>query len=185
MKINAARLCLVLFPPLILLLLAVDVLLLRQSRELSARLAASTGYFEPRIGRKLPPLHGTDMDGRPMTLSYNRDPRRTLLLMFSPECGACAANWPAWFSIIGKADRATTRIVLVDSSSKATKEFVTGLGIQGIPVFGQVDLRSMVEYRIEAVPQTVLTGPEGTVLKAWVGRLDKDRFGEVVKAIQN
>ena len=183
MKVSLTKVSLVLFPVLVVMLLLADAFLLLQNAQLKADILASRTALELRVGQTVPPLHGLDMDGRELTVTYDAEPRKTLFLAFSPSCGICTENWPSWARLLHSLKSSAVRVVLVDTSSQATKEYLTKLGMHLLPVVRQVDPKSMIDYRFRQVPQTVLVGSDGRILGVWTGMLDGGRLAEVKNAI--
>lgn len=160
---------------LAVLLTGVNVFLLRQNSQFRARLAADAPLHRITLGLKPPPLRGFDVRGNPVTLTYGEDRRSTLLLAFSPDCGVCQTNWPTWLHLLDGIDRPRYRVVFVNVTRDAKPaEYPAKFRLSGEEVVANVDGRSILDYRIEAVPQTILLDAQGVASKVWQGLLNEE-----------
>jgi hypothetical protein len=161
-----------------LLLLAANIALIRQNNQLKARLALPPPALEAVAGAQMPDLKGFDPEGKPVELLYGKDPRKVLVLVFSPTCAFCEQNWPKWEQVITSLDRSTVRPVGVDVTSTANDSFVSQ-HLAGVPVFLKVDPQATVNYRFQLTPQTILLDSAGKVEKVWTGVLNDSAVGEL------
>jgi thiol-disulfide isomerase/thioredoxin len=140
----------------------------------------------------MPDLLGFDLTGKPLEVSYGKDPRKVLVLVFSPTCPFCDENWPKWQQVISSLDRSAIRPVAVDVTSTASATFISQHPIAELPVFFKVDPRVTMNYRFQLTPQTILLDGAGKVEKVWSGVLKdpdmtelKQRTGRNKAAFQN
>ena len=134
---------------------------------------------QPRAGMAVPPLVGYDLNGKKITLDYGKDHRKTLLLVFSPSCHACDANWPEWQRLIRSSNATDERIILANiatSDPAVTADYITRHHIDSIPALAEVSAESMVAYRLQYTPQTILIGSDGRIEKAYTGVLSSEQF---------
>jgi peroxiredoxin len=160
-------------------LLAANIALLRQNRQLKAQIALPPPTLEASIGAQMPDLKGFDPEGKPVEVLYGQDHRKVLVLVFSPVCPFCDQNWPKWEQVISSLDRSVIRLVGVDVTSTATPPFVSQHQLTGLPVFVKLDPRDMVNYRFQLTPQTILVDPSGKVEKVWTGVLNDSAVADL------
>src|SRR3712207_6341668 len=88
---QVSRRKMLLFVLLGVVLVALNVGLVVQNRTLKAAPPGKGGgraiVLPP--GKSVPALSGLDSEGRQVTFDYGSDPRKTLLLVFSPRCPYC------------------------------------------------------------------------------------------------
>lgn len=161
-----------------LLLLAANIELIRQNRELKDRLALPPPTLEAPAGAQMPDLRGVDAGGKPVELLYGQDQRKVLVLVFSPVCGFCEQNWPQWQQVIASLDPAAVRPVGVDLTSTATESF-SAQHLPGVPVYMKVDPQATVRYSFQLTPQTILLDSTGKVEKVWTGVLTNAAVAEL------
>jgi len=110
-----------------IVLLIVSVMLLLQNRKLKAELMASAvarvKAQEIRLGAKVPPFMGIDINGSKASLSYGQDRRKTVLMLFSPGCGACKADTSKWQAILKSLDHNAFRAVIASTSAASAGEY--------------------------------------------------------------
>jgi peroxiredoxin len=150
-------------------LLAANIALLRQNRQLKAQMSLPPPTLEAAAGTQMPNLKGFDPDGKPVEIDYGKDPRKVLVLVFSPTCPFCEQNWPTWEHVISSLDRSVVRPVAVDVTSTAKAPFLSQHQLTEMPVFEKVDPLAMVNYHFQLTPQTLLIDGDGKVEKVWTG----------------
>jgi peroxiredoxin len=160
-------------------LLAANIALLRQNRQLKAQLSLPTPTLEAAAGTQMPDLKGFDPEGKSVEVEYGKDPRKVLVLVFSPTCPFCDQNWPKWEQVISSLDRSVVRPVGVDVTATATAPFLSQHQLTGLPVFLKVDPRVMVNYRFQLTPQTILVDHTGKVEKVWSGVLNDSAVADL------
>jgi peroxiredoxin len=162
-----------------LLLLAANIALIHQNSTLKSRLSLPPPSLEAATGSQMPDLHGFDLKGKPIELDYGKDPRKALVLVFSPTCPFCDENWPKWQQVISSLDRSAIRPVAVDVTSSTSATFVSQHQLEEMPVFLKVDPRATVNYRFQLTPQTILVDSAGKVEKVWTGVLNDSAMAEL------
>jgi len=167
----------ILFVLLVSALLVLNASLIIQNRSLRASVGTRPSLLHP--GNIVPSLSGTDLDGKDFTLSYSNDPRKVVLLVFSPRCGFCTRNMPNWKALLQSLDRKSYRIVAVSIISDGVKEYVSQQKLTDIPIIAEVDPKSRVSYEMNVTPQTILIDSDGKVEKLWVGLLSPDERSEI------
>jgi peroxiredoxin len=167
----------ILFVLLVSALLVLNASLIIQNRSLRASVATRSNVLHP--GDSVPSLSGTDLDGKDFTLSYSNDPRKVVLLVFSPRCGFCTRNMPNWKALLQSLDRKSYRIVAVSIISEGVKEYVSQQKLTDIPIIAEVDPKSRVSYEMNETPQTILIDSDGKVEKLWIGLFSPDERSEI------
>ena len=167
-----------------LLLLAVNIALIRQNRELKAQLSQPPPTMEVAPGTQVPDLRGFDELNRPLEVLYGKEPRKTLLMVYSPTCGFCDENWPKWLSLVPALDRSAVRPVLVDVTATSTQAFLAAHHLAGVPVFVQIDPRAALGYRFHLTPQTILVDSTGKVERVWTGVLNDSNTTELKQLVE-
>ncbi|HEY2499369.1 MAG TPA: redoxin domain-containing protein [Candidatus Angelobacter sp.] len=150
-------------------LLAANIALVHQNRQLKAQLSQPPPTLELAAGTQMPDLQGFDPDGKAVEVLYGKDQRKVLVLVFSPTCPFCDQNWPKWEQVISSLNRSVVRPVGVDVTSTSTAPFLQQHQLVGLPVFEKVEPRVMLNYRFQLTPQTILLDPAGKVEKVWTG----------------
>jgi peroxiredoxin len=150
-------------------LLAANIALIHQNGQLKAQLSQPPPALELTTGTQMPDMRGFDPDGKPVEVLYGKDPRKVLVLVFSPTCPFCEQNWPKWEQVISSLDRSVVRPVGVDVTSTSKEPFLSQHELTGLPVFEKVEPKVMMNYRFQLTPQTILLDPDGKVEKVWTG----------------
>lgn len=170
----------ILFILLVTALIALNASLIIQNRSLRAAAGTRSPVLHP--GTIVPSLSGKDLDGKNFTLSYSNDPRKVVLLVFSPRCGFCNRNMPNWKAMLQGIDRNSYRIVAVSIISDGVKEYVSQQKLTDIPIIAEVDPKSRVSYEMNVTPQTMLINSDGKVEKLWIGLFGPDDRSEVERS---
>ncbi len=111
------------------------------------------------VGETLPSITGVSVDGKPMTVSYNGQPRPTVLYVFSPTCTWCERNLEN-IRTLSKSAGDKYQFVGV-SLPAAVKERTTPFNFPVVFANGQTPFRG--------TPQTLVVGADGKVLQSWKG----------------
>jgi len=127
----------------------------------------------------VPALSGLDLNGTRISLNYQDDPRKAVMLVFSPRCAYCTQNLPNWHSIAQSLDPKLYRIMAVSTSADGVKEYVGQNSFPEVPIIADVDPKSRVSYEMNLTPQTILIDSQGRVEKIWTGVLQPDERTEV------
>jgi peroxiredoxin len=169
----------ILLTVLILTLLVLNVSLVIQNRNLRTGPAVGTRSIALKEGTIVPALSGLDLDGNKITLNYQNDPRKAVMLIFSPRCGYCTDNMPNWQAIAQSLDRKLYRIMAVSITNDGVKEYIAEHSLPDVPVIADVEPKSRVSYEMNVTPQTILIDSQGKVEKVWTGVLQHDERAEV------
>lgn len=162
-----------------LLLLVANFALIHQNSQLKARLALPPPQLEVAPGEQMLDLRGFDLAGKQVEVLYGKDPRKVLVLVYSPTCPFCNQNWPKWEAMISSMDHSIVRMVAVDVTSSSNEVFIQQHQLVGLPVFQKVEPQATVNYRFQLTPQTILVDPTGRVEKVWTGVLNDSTLTEI------
>ena len=160
-----------------------NLLLSQQNNELKARLRRPDRALELKLGTNLPPIEGADISGNSVSMGHGQDPRKTLLLVFSPQCRSCKENMPNWQAIISGADRQTYRLAAVSLRPEGAGEYLSHYSISDVPVIADLDPKSRVAYNLALTPQTILLNSDGRAEKVWTGVLSGAEKQEVEQVL--
>lgn len=168
---------------IIVLLLALNAALIIQNRDLKARFSQPPPEMQVKAGAIVPALEGYDPHGEKLAFPYGRDPRKTIVFVFSPTCSFCEENWPNWRQVAEHLDITTVRPVAVDVSSSASLEFAASHGLADMPLIVKVEPKSLISYRFRLTPQTILIDSHGRVEKIWSGVLTSEQVEEAAALV--
>jgi len=156
-----------------------NVALIRQNRELKNQMSLPQAALEAAPGTQVPDLKGYDVDKKALALAYGQDPRKVLVLVFSPTCHFCDENWPRWRQLVPELDPDAVRPIEVDVTSTTTADFASQHQLGDVPVIVQVDPAARIGYRFQLTPQTILVDRHGKVEKVWSGVLNDSAMAEI------
>ncbi|HKG46735.1 MAG TPA: redoxin domain-containing protein [Pyrinomonadaceae bacterium] len=163
----------------ILTLLVLNASLVIQNRNLRELTTPTKRSIVLKEGSIVPALSGLDLNGTRISLNYQDDPRKAVMLVFSPRCAYCTQNLPNWHSIAQSLDPKLYRIMAVSTSADGVKEYVGQNSFPEVPIIADVDPKSRVSYEMNLTPQTILIDSQGRVEKIWTGVLQPDERTEV------
>lgn len=173
----------ILLTVLILTLLILNVILVTQNRNLRAAGSVGTRSIALKEGTIVPALSGLGLDGNKITLNYQNDPRKAVMLIFSPRCSYCTDNMPNWQAIAQSLDRKLYRIMAVSITSDGVKDYIAQHRLPDVPVIADVEPKSRVSYEMNVTPQTILIDSQGKVEKVWTGVLQQHERAEVEQSL--
>jgi len=162
-----------------IVLLAINIALVRQNQQLKAQVSLPPPTMQVSAGTKVPDLKGFDLGGKPVEVAYGQDPRKVLVLVYSPTCHFCDENWPRWWDLMSALDRNAVRPVAIDVTSSSTAVFLAEHRLNNVPMMNQVDPTARINYHFQLTPQTILIDPTGKVEKVWSGVLDHSALEEL------
>ena len=170
---------------LVVLSLTVSVLIVRRNRELVAadnqRLDSQMG---PRIGATVAQMTGIDTSGTPLHITFGDDGRKTLLLVFTPECRLCRLNWPSWQMVANSINKKFYRMVYVNGHPGSTSEYLRQYQIPSwSTVIAEADPGVLIRCNITLTPETILLDTNGKIEKAWLGLLEGEQLSDVERSL--
>jgi hypothetical protein len=156
-------------------LVASNASLLVKNRRYKSLIEAEEASKLPTLGTHVPPLHGVGLDGQPISIYYGEDTRKTLLFIFSPDCGACALNWPVWASTEHIADHTLFRFVYANIGGRFQPDYLRQKGLDSSDlVIAEVDPNYILKYNLNFTPETILVGSDGRIESVWAGLIQGD-----------
>jgi len=171
--------------------LAVLVILLAvQNRSLKRELADTHGALDRptlEVGDEVGALTVADDDGASYALDWSAN-SRSVVLVFTSTCPACAETLPTWDALAGRlAGRGNVRIVGIQldrglpssGASAAIPQGAHPFPIYGIEREANRAFLDLVPY----IPATIVVDATGTVREARFGVLDDDAVDAVVAAV--
>jgi peroxiredoxin len=129
-------------------------------------------------GSTLNGFHGIDTHGNKVVIEYGKDPRRTILLVFSPHCPWCTVNMPNWRAILKELNASEYRIVGISMRSNGVRDFVRSHGLEDLLVIADADSRDLSSYKLSLSPMTIVISELGKIERVWPGVLDGSRNKE-------
>jgi peroxiredoxin len=124
-----------------------------------------------------------DVDGKEINVDYKNDPRKAVLLVFSPRCKFCTKNMPNWREIIKRLDQNSHRLIAVSLVSEGVREYVAQQGLSDVPVIAEMAPVSKQSYHMTATPQTVLIDSQGRVEKVWSGVIEPGAWHDLEQSL--
>lgn len=179
---------------LILALMAVNLLLIRQNFALRRRLSEAGRRAETpdalKAGETVNPIAGTDLNGQPFEVKYQKEGRRHLILYFSPGCTYCVQQAALWREVLNKVDGGRISVVGMVSDREDRQAVMAHADEAGylkarppLPIVF-FDDASLARYKLTATPTTLLIDGDGKVEHAWVGKWDETKTNEVAAALR-
>jgi hypothetical protein len=129
-------------------------------------------------GSMAPVLEGTSVSGVKVNLSYGKDPRSTLLYVFSPSCHWCERNLANIRAIVET--RHDLRVIGINIGPRLDVKAARAQPFSEIVTPTSAVARA---YGFGGTPSTVLVAPTGKVVKSWTGAYAGDVAREVSKAL--
>jgi thiol-disulfide isomerase/thioredoxin len=166
----------------LLLLVAVvglNLLLLKQNRDLKTALAKAPREALVKAGQVLPALHGKTFNGESLTVSYGNDTKKTVLLVFAPGCDFCSQIMPSWHKIIGSLDPSKYRVVALSIRPDGARQYVETYKLNAIPAITDVNPKDRVNYELNITPETILIDADGKVEAVWGGVFGEEERNQI------
>ena len=161
------------FIPFAIILIALNIALVRKNRVLLGAQRSCEATLHLNTGDSLPPIRGTDASGRTIFLAYGGVQPATLLLIFLQECPDCEMNLPKWQSLVRALRGKRIRFVFVSLDGVIGAGELNKIGLGDVGTVVRPDFATLLAYRIQYTPQTVLISAGGRVQGVWSGVLAK------------
>lgn len=129
-----------------------------------------------KIGDPAPDFSGTDLSGRPLSLSqYQGQP--VILRFWSTDCKYCRADTPIFNKYFEKYQAAGLRVVYINrhSDEATVRQFIADLEIN-FPVLIDKDGAIAAHYNIKVEPQTIIISPDHRILAAILGGVSESEL---------
>jgi hypothetical protein len=171
---------------LVLMCFVACAIMVKKNRDLVARNNERIdNAVAPKIGATISQITGLDTFGHPLHIALGDNKRKTLLLVFSPNCRVCGLNWPAWQRVANSVDKDSFRIVYVNGNARLTNEYLQHYQVPlTSSVIAEVDPGVLLRYNIVVTPETLLLDPSGKIEKAWIGMLEGEQLNEVDQSLR-
>lgn len=155
-------------------LLVVVGLLIRQNRDLKAKLAelhaGSADLPGLEVGDVVDGFDLPALDGTMTRVDFSIPDSEALLFFFSPDCPACDENFDNWVAIEHLQRDEHRRLVFVSGASREeTRAYVAGFNLESEVLIA--DRRVLESYRVLHVPTTIQVRSGGVVSGVWIGIL--------------
>jgi hypothetical protein len=144
--------------------------LVRENQRLGDTAQYYASLRHTAVGATLPELHGKDLSGQDLTISYQNVNQDTLLLVFSPTCPHCKRNWPAWLALARAAKG--KRVVFVNVGGSLPPNFSQFYSFDSASVMAETSPETILKYSLFEFPLTIVMSPGGRSEKVSVGELD-------------
>lgn len=166
------------FAALSIALLAINLLLAQQNKQLKFYAGERDHSFGLNAGKQLPPIEGFDVAGNKLSLSYRGDGRKTLLLVFSPGCRYCHENMPNWQRVVNQLNTKEYRVIAISLKSEGAKEYMTNYNLTDVPLITELSPKVRTAYGLSVTPLSVLIDADGKAEKVWAGLLQERELDE-------
>lgn len=127
-----------------------------------------------KAGDEMTPLAVLDESGKSVTLEFGAEARKTLLLIYSPDCPACAMTLPIWRELLAEPP-ASARVIGMRMGAAPD-----GGPTLPFPVYtpdaGNTGLTDKIPY----VPTTLLVDEAGLVERIWFGVPEEEAQQELL-----
>jgi hypothetical protein len=171
------------FFAVIVLALTCSVLLLanrklqEQNTVLAKQFRALSASEEPPVGSTIPALHGTSISGKTSVLNLTQRNHGTLLLILSPTCPHCLANFHNWKELMPLI--AAENVVLVDLTSTADAAYMAAIAMPADSQMIRIGTQERSLYNLSATPTTIWLDAHGVVKHVWAGELQDDQLKQL------
>jgi peroxiredoxin len=165
------------------ILVVINILLMGQNKKLKSSVEKGGRSMEIQPGTQLPPITGIDLNGNQFKLDYGQDPRKTLLLVFSPSCRFCKENMPNWEAIMGGVDKNSFRVTGISLMENGLKEYLAQYGLSDLPIVAEMDPQARAAYNLILSPQTILIDSEGKAERVWTGLIEGEKKAELERIL--
>ncbi len=134
-------------------------------------------------GKSMDSLSVKDLQGSQFVVNFKGAQKKTVLLIFSPECSLCAANMPNWYMLVSALDTARFTVLGISlNDSEMTRSFLSSQ-LVNYPVVIPVDPAFRTEHGITSTPVTMIVGLDGKIERLWRGNLEEREFEEAKEAV--
>jgi peroxiredoxin len=154
-------------------LLVQNFIVLRENRDLRSR--QSLPFIVE--GARVRELAGLSLDGAARRVALPVLGSRLLVIAYSPGCPFCRANQSGWMSLERQLKQRGWNVIWLSRDPiEPTRDYCLKVGIPESEVLAEPSFRTYYQFGLEAVPNTMVVGPGGTVEKLWSGELRKDSW---------
>jgi len=155
-----------------------NLILLRQNQELRDRFSQGANR-EIKPGEEFSRLGGVNLQKDYVEWDFSASKKGTLLISFSPGCGACQDNMRNWITLTSHLNPQEWPILWISRDPlSSTKEYCSKEGVRG-QVLSEVSINNYNMLALGTVPKTMVVNREGKVEKIWAGRLNEKAWAEI------
>lgn len=166
--------------------MAVEILyLVKENHRLQGIVAESSVLYNTlQSKQRVPGVSGEDVSGQQVKLVYSAVSPHTLLMLFSPDCGACQENAAFWQNLTSRPAGDSLRYfgMCVGEPSECAR-YTAEHGLS-FPVIAVTDERLVAAYNGHVLPQTAVVSPEGVIMRSWPGALGEEQQLEVAVELE-
>ena len=152
--------------------LGVNVLLTRKVSSLKAYIALMKSEGQLVKGDRVPSFTAKDPRGQTAVMDYGGTDLPTVVFVITPTCGWCTKNMMNVRTLAEKAGK-RYRFVAFSLSPNNLADYVAKHQLQ-FPVYTDLPLVPIRDYKLGGTPETFVVSPEGEVLKVWSGAFADD-----------
>ncbi len=127
-------------------------------------------------------LRGQTISGQNATVDLSQREKGTLLLVLSPTCQYCKANFHNWRDLLPFVS--SDQVVWVDLSGTADANYLASVAIPSEATVIRLNPEERTLYGLSVTPTTVLLGPHGVVRDAWPGLLGQEQLDQLRRLLK-
>jgi peroxiredoxin len=157
--------------------LAINLLLARRVASLRRTISSIKSESRLALGDMLPPIVAKNPQGRAAILDYGETQLPTVVFIITPDCGWCTKNIMNMRTLVENAHN-QYRFVGLSLSSDKLSNYVKENQLE-FPIYTDLPILTMREYKLGGTPQTIVVSPQGQVMKMWSGAFAEDLQKEV------
>lgn len=162
---------------LLIFSLAVNLLLVRRVASLKKHINAIRAESRLAPGDTLSPIVAKDIQGQTARLDYGETQLSTVVFIITPDCGWCKKNVMNMRALVENAGN-RYRFVGLSLSSDKLIDYVKENKLE-FPIYTDLPILAMREYKLGGTPQTIVVSPQGKVTRIWSGAFAGDVQREV------
>jgi len=157
--------------------LAINLLLARRVASLKRTIGVLKAESQLALDDKLPAIVAKDPQGRTAVLDYSETQLPTVVFIITPTCGWCTKNVMNMRALVENTGN-RYRFVGLSLSSDRLSDYVKENQLQ-FPIYTDLPILTMKEYKLGGTPQTIVVSPAGQVLRIWSGAFAQNLQKEV------
>lgn len=168
-----------------LLSLGANAVLLKQNQHFQVQLRHAG---KTPIGLPLIPLTGTDFAGRHVSLDLGKTGTRSVLFVYSPQCGPSNRNWGTWAALLPDITASGFTPIYVDVSGTTDAAFIRQHHLDHFTVFRDLSAETKLAYMFRLTPMTVVFDRKGRARDVWAGALSRQElldFKRLLRVLQD
>ena len=157
--------------------LAINLLLARRVASLKRTIGVIKSESRLALGETVPPIVAKDPQGRTAVIDYGETQLPTVVFIISPTCGWCTKNVMNMRALTENVGD-HYRFVGLSLSSDKLIDYVKENQLE-FPIYTDLPVLTMREYKLGGTPQTIVVSPSGQVIRIWSGAFAEDLQKEV------